>query len=77
MSVERFLLIVDPLGGHPRLTTRIAKHALITLWTMGISLAVIPSQYWYFLKLALIEKYSTFYYSSYTLEKFNPFLWNE
>lgn len=45
MSIERFLLIADPFGGHIRLTTRNVVMCLFTIWIIGVAIAIIPSNY--------------------------------
>lgn len=42
ISVERFLLIADPFGGHRRLTTQNVCLCMLTIWLIGITIAVIP-----------------------------------
>lgn len=42
MSVERFLLIADPFGGHRRLTTQNVFIILLTIWLLGLTLAIVP-----------------------------------
>lgn len=44
MSVERFLLIADPFGGHRRLNTQNVFVILLAIWLLGITLAIIPSK---------------------------------
>lgn len=44
MSVERFLLIADPFGGHRRLTTQNVFIILLTIWIFGLMLAIVPSK---------------------------------
>lgn len=44
MSVERFLLIADPFGGHRRLTTQNVFIILFTIWVFGLMLAIVPSK---------------------------------
>lgn len=44
ISVERFLLIADPFGGHRRLTTQNVLLFLFTIWLTGISIAVLPGE---------------------------------
>lgn len=45
ISVERFLLIADPFGGHRRLTTQNVLLFLFTIWLTGISIAVLPGEF--------------------------------
>lgn len=42
MSVERFLLIAEPFGGHRRLNTKNVSVILLCIWLLGIMLAIIP-----------------------------------
>lgn len=42
ISVERFLLIADPFGGHRRLTTQNVCLCMLTIWLIGITIAIIP-----------------------------------
>lgn len=44
MSVERFLLIADPFGGHRRLTTQNVFIIMLTIWLLGLTLAITPSK---------------------------------
>lgn len=42
ISIERFLLIADPFGGHRRLTTQNVLLCLFTIWLIGITIAIVP-----------------------------------
>jgi relaxin family peptide receptor 2 len=42
MSVERFLLISDPFGGHRRLNAKNMLVCLFSIWMLGITMAVVP-----------------------------------
>lgn len=42
MSIERFLLIADPFGGHRRLNTQNVFIFLFTIWLMGTMIAIMP-----------------------------------
>lgn len=42
ISIERFLLIADPFGGHRKLTTQNVFLCLFTIWMIGILIAIIP-----------------------------------
>lgn len=44
MSIERFLLISDPFGGHRRLTTKNVMMSLYVIWLLGVSIAVLPGK---------------------------------
>lgn len=44
ISVERFLLIADPFGGHRRLTTHNVLLFLFTIWLTGIAIAIWPGK---------------------------------
>ena len=44
MSIERFLLISDPFGGHRRLTTKNVIMSLYVIWLLGVSIAVFPGK---------------------------------
>lgn len=44
MSVERFLMIVNPLNGYARLNLNSARKTMIIIWTIGIMLAVLPGK---------------------------------
>lgn len=44
MSVERFLLIVNPLSGYARLNSISARKTMIIIWCTGIVLAILPSK---------------------------------
>lgn len=44
MSVERFILIADPFGGHRHMTTRNVCVFLLTIWLLGSTLAVVPCE---------------------------------
>lgn len=46
MSVERFLLIADPFGGHRRLNTHNIIICLFTIWLCGLSIAIMPVILW-------------------------------
>lgn len=46
MSVERFLLIADPFGGHRRLDSRNVLTSMIAIWTVGGTIAIIPVIHW-------------------------------
>lgn len=46
MSIERFLLIADPFGGHRKLNTQNVFVALFTIWLIGGALAIIPVIHW-------------------------------
>ncbi|GAB0096728.1 Relaxin receptor [Sergentomyia squamirostris] len=46
MSVERFLLIADPFGGHRRLDSRNVMTSMVAIWTMGGTIAIIPVIHW-------------------------------
>lgn len=44
ISVERFLLIADPFGGHRRLTMHNVLLFLFTIWLTGIAIAIWPGK---------------------------------
>ena len=46
MSLERFLLIADPFRGHHRISAKNIFIALLTIWLMGVGLAVAPVVLW-------------------------------
>ncbi|TMW49490.1 hypothetical protein DOY81_005444 [Sarcophaga bullata] len=46
MSLERFLLIADPFRGHHRISAKNIFIALLTIWFMGVGLAVAPAVLW-------------------------------
>ena len=51
MSIERFLLIADPFGGrHKRLNTQNVFFSLFIIWLIGGTIAIIPSNKWFFPK---------------------------
>ncbi|XP_046803911.1 relaxin receptor 2 [Lucilia cuprina] len=47
MSLERFLLIADPFRGHHRISSRNIFIALLTIWLMGVGIAVAPVILWH------------------------------
>ncbi|XP_065371042.1 relaxin receptor 2 [Calliphora vicina] len=47
MSLERFLLIADPFRGHHRISARNIFIALLTIWLMGVGIAVAPVILWH------------------------------
>ncbi|PNF42877.1 hypothetical protein B7P43_G12895 [Cryptotermes secundus] len=46
LSMERFLLIAVPFGGHQSMSTRTTSLSLTIIWTVGFCLASIPVLYW-------------------------------
>lgn len=49
ISIERFLLIADPFGGHRRLTTQNVMLCMFTIWLIGITIAIVPGTHlWHF-----------------------------
>lgn len=42
ISIERFLLIADPFGGHRKLTTQNVFLCMFTIWLAGILIAIVP-----------------------------------
>ncbi|CAD7093377.1 unnamed protein product [Hermetia illucens] len=46
MSLERFLLIADPFGGHRRLNSRNVCFCLLSIWLVGGTIAVAPVILW-------------------------------
>lgn len=44
ISVERFLLIADPFGGHRRLTTHNVLLFLFSIWLTGTAIAIWPGE---------------------------------
>ncbi|XP_077287759.1 leucine-rich repeat-containing G protein-coupled receptor 3 [Arctopsyche grandis] len=46
MSVERFLIIVNPLGGYARLNPHAARRTLIIVWSIGITISILPIIQW-------------------------------
>lgn len=44
ISIERFLLIADPFGGHRRLTTQNIFNCMFSIWLIGIMIAIIPGK---------------------------------
>uniref|UniRef100_A0A1I8Q2L5 G-protein coupled receptors family 1 profile domain-containing protein n=1 Tax=Stomoxys calcitrans TaxID=35570 RepID=A0A1I8Q2L5_STOCA len=47
MSLERFLLIADPFRGHHHISVRNIFFALLTIWVMGVGIAVAPVILWH------------------------------
>lgn len=45
MSVERFLLIADPFGGHRRLNVQNVLMSLYVIWMTGVAIAVFPRKF--------------------------------
>ena len=45
MSIERFLLISDPFGGHRKLNLKNVSTCLFIIWMIGISIAIIPGKF--------------------------------
>lgn len=58
MSIERFLLIADPCGGHHRMNYRNVLAAITWIWIAGITIALIPVIFW--------RKSSTKFYGTYS-----------
>ncbi|XP_021942766.1 relaxin receptor 1 isoform X2 [Zootermopsis nevadensis] len=46
LSMERFLLIAVPLGGHQNMSMKTTCLSLSVIWTAGLSFASIPVLYW-------------------------------
>lgn len=46
MSVERFLLIADPFGGHQKLNSDNVSVTLFTIWLIGCTIAIVPVILW-------------------------------
>lgn len=44
MSIERFLLIADPFGGHRRLNIQNVLMSLYIIWVTGLALALFPCE---------------------------------
>ena len=44
MSLERFLLIAVPFGGHKNLNWKTSCFSLGLIWAFGLSLAVVPGK---------------------------------
>lgn len=45
ISIERFLLIADPFGGHRRLTTQNVLLCMFTIWLIGLTIAIVPGKW--------------------------------
>lgn len=50
ISIERFLLIAGPFGRRRRLNARNVFFALILIWSVGLSIAIMPGIYFYYYK---------------------------
>ncbi|XP_068083115.1 relaxin receptor 1 isoform X2 [Anabrus simplex] len=46
LSLERFLLIAVPFGGHQKLTMKIAYRSVSLIWLTGLCFAAIPAVHW-------------------------------
>ncbi|XP_058979301.1 relaxin receptor 2 [Musca domestica] len=46
MSLERFLLIADPFRGHHHISVKNIFFALLSIWVMGVGIAVAPVILW-------------------------------
>ncbi|XP_061389196.1 relaxin receptor 2 [Musca vetustissima] len=47
MSLERFLLIADPFRGHHHISVKNIFFALLSIWVMGVGIAVAPLILWH------------------------------
>ncbi|XP_073832031.1 leucine-rich repeat-containing G protein-coupled receptor 3 [Musca autumnalis] len=47
MSLERFLLIADPFRGHHHISVKNIFFALLSIWVMGVGIAVAPVILWH------------------------------
>lgn len=45
MSIERFLLIADPFGGHRHLNSENIMMSLFIIWIAGLAIAVFPGKF--------------------------------
>lgn len=63
MSVERFLLIADPFGGHRRLNTQNVFVFLLAIWVIGCTISIFPGKYKNFASLFFVKTlFAIFYY---------------